>query len=97
MKFDGTLCVIQPISLGLISDLYAHRSQENKGMPFGGETVLLGPASLLSSITHFTYVSSSEGVQIGGLRSSFGVLGAWTTIFHDSDDPVGELWLQLIR
>ncbi|KAK7054423.1 hypothetical protein VNI00_003621 [Paramarasmius palmivorus] len=32
---------------------------------------------------------SGEGVQVGGLRSAFGVLGAWTTIFHDRDDPVG--------
>ncbi|KAF8963017.1 hypothetical protein BDZ97DRAFT_1822636 [Flammula alnicola] len=32
---------------------------------------------------------SSEGVQVGGLRSDFGVLGSWTTIFHDADDPVG--------
>lgn len=33
---------------------------------------------------------SSEGVQVGGLRSSFGVLGIWTTIFHDEHDPVGK-------
>jgi hypothetical protein len=26
---------------------------------------------------------SSEGVQIGGVRSSFGVLGAWTTTTHE--------------
>ena len=31
-----------------------------------------------------------EGVQVGALGSSFGVLGSWTTIFHDIDDPVGE-------
>ena len=31
-----------------------------------------------------------EGVQVGGLGSSFGILGSWTTIFHDIDDPVGE-------
>ena len=31
-----------------------------------------------------------EGVQVGGLGSSFGVLGSWTTIFHDIDDPVGK-------
>ncbi|KIM40988.1 hypothetical protein M413DRAFT_72451 [Hebeloma cylindrosporum] len=33
---------------------------------------------------------SSIGVQVGGLRSSFGILGAWTTIFHEGGDPVGE-------
>ncbi|KIK61784.1 hypothetical protein GYMLUDRAFT_224887 [Collybiopsis luxurians FD-317 M1] len=37
---------------------------------------------------------SSEGVQIGGIRSSYGVLGTWTTIFHDDDDPVGPFWLR---
>lgn len=36
-------------------------------------------------------IISSEGVQVGGLRSTFGVLGSWTTIFHDADDPVGKL------
>lgn len=33
---------------------------------------------------------SSSGVQVGGLGSFYGVLGSWTTIFHDTDDPVGE-------
>ncbi|KAF8157961.1 hypothetical protein B0H34DRAFT_706937 [Crassisporium funariophilum] len=37
---------------------------------------------------------SSAGVQVGGLRSSFGILGSWTTVFHDSDDPVGPFWLR---
>ncbi|KAI0260673.1 hypothetical protein BC834DRAFT_831460 [Gloeopeniophorella convolvens] len=32
---------------------------------------------------------SCEGVQIGGIRSSFGILGSWTTVFHDPHDPVG--------
>ncbi|KDQ50483.1 hypothetical protein JAAARDRAFT_141889 [Jaapia argillacea MUCL 33604] len=38
---------------------------------------------------------SSEGVQIGGVRSPFGVLGSWTTVFHDEHDPVGASWLRL--
>ena len=33
---------------------------------------------------------SSMGVQIGGLRSSYGVLGSWTTVFHEDNDPVGQ-------
>ncbi|KAJ4477280.1 hypothetical protein J3R30DRAFT_3657755 [Lentinula aciculospora] len=37
---------------------------------------------------------SSEGVQVGGIRSSYGVLGSWTTIFHDEGDPVGPFWLR---
>ena len=32
---------------------------------------------------------SSEGVQVGNVRSKFGVLGAWTTVLHDRHDPVG--------
>ncbi|EEB96972.1 hypothetical protein MPER_03802, partial [Moniliophthora perniciosa FA553] len=28
---------------------------------------------------------SGEGIQVGGVRSAYGVLGAWTTIFHDRD------------
>jgi hypothetical protein len=32
---------------------------------------------------------SSEGIQIGGVRSAFGVLGSWTTVFHERNDPVG--------
>ncbi|KAF9046302.1 hypothetical protein BJ165DRAFT_1142096 [Panaeolus papilionaceus] len=30
---------------------------------------------------------SSEGIQVGGQRSFFGILGSWTTIFHEDDDP----------
>ncbi|ESK86935.1 f-box domain-containing protein [Moniliophthora roreri MCA 2997] len=37
---------------------------------------------------------SGEGIQVGGVRSAYGVLGAWTTIFHDRDDPVGPFWLR---
>ncbi|KAG6816407.1 hypothetical protein H0H87_006211 [Tephrocybe sp. NHM501043] len=32
----------------------------------------------------------SLGIQVGGLRSPYGVLGAWGTDFHEPDDPVGE-------
>ena len=35
-------------------------------------------------------VVSSEGVQVGGVRSVFGVLGSWTTVYHENLDPVGE-------
>jgi hypothetical protein len=34
---------------------------------------------------------SCNGVQVGGVRSSYGVLGSWTTAFHHPDDPVGAL------
>ncbi|KAF8575481.1 hypothetical protein K439DRAFT_1398185 [Ramaria rubella] len=36
---------------------------------------------------------STEAVQIGGVASAFGALGAWTTVSHDMDDPVGPIWL----
>ncbi|KAH9924355.1 uncharacterized protein BXZ73DRAFT_91336 [Epithele typhae] len=36
---------------------------------------------------------SSEGIQVGNVRSKFGILGAWTTVLHDSEDPVGPFWL----
>lgn len=37
---------------------------------------------------------SSEGVQIGPVQSTYGVLGTWTTVFHDTGDPVGPFWLR---
>ncbi|KAH8113503.1 hypothetical protein DFH11DRAFT_304122 [Phellopilus nigrolimitatus] len=37
---------------------------------------------------------SSEGVQIGPAQSTFGVLGTWTTVFHDEQDPIGPFWLR---
>lgn len=33
---------------------------------------------------------STEAIQVGGVASAFGALGAWTTVFHDMDDPVGK-------
>ncbi|KAA1474744.1 hypothetical protein DENSPDRAFT_866612 [Dentipellis sp. KUC8613] len=39
---------------------------------------------------------SGEGVQVGGVRSPFGVIGCWTTIFHDQHDPVGPCWMRRI-
>ncbi|KAI9460482.1 hypothetical protein BJY52DRAFT_1148041 [Lactarius psammicola] len=42
-------------------------------------------------------VWSCDGVQVGGVRSSYGVLGSWTTVFHDHHDPVGPLWLHKVK
>lgn len=33
---------------------------------------------------------SSDGIQVGSVRSAYGVLGAWTTTAHDIGDPVGK-------
>ncbi|KAH9936501.1 uncharacterized protein B0H18DRAFT_974101 [Fomitopsis serialis] len=40
---------------------------------------------------------SSEGIQIGGVRSSYGILGSWTTVHHEPHDPVGPFWLRKIH
>lgn len=39
-------------------------------------------------------VWSSEGVQVGSVRSPFGILGVWTTVSHDFGDPVGPFWMR---
>ncbi|TFK36787.1 hypothetical protein BDQ12DRAFT_736537 [Crucibulum laeve] len=36
---------------------------------------------------------SSTGIQIGDTGSAMGVVGVWTTVAHDQDDPVGPFWL----
>ncbi|KAI6030429.1 hypothetical protein F5J12DRAFT_800318 [Pisolithus orientalis] len=39
-------------------------------------------------------VWNCEGVGLGGVRSQAGVLGTWSTVFHDAEDPVGPLWMR---
>ncbi|KZT19986.1 hypothetical protein NEOLEDRAFT_1182915 [Neolentinus lepideus HHB14362 ss-1] len=39
---------------------------------------------------------SSEGIQVGGVRSPYGVLGSWTTVFHDAHDPIGPFWMRKV-
>ncbi|KAI0783154.1 hypothetical protein C8Q75DRAFT_785132 [Abortiporus biennis] len=39
-------------------------------------------------------VWSSEGVQLGSIRSTYGILGVWTTTDHDRHDPVGPFWMR---
>ncbi|KAF9023418.1 hypothetical protein BDZ89DRAFT_1136725 [Hymenopellis radicata] len=36
---------------------------------------------------------SSEGIQVGNVGCSAGVVGVWTTSMHDRGDPVGPFWL----
>jgi hypothetical protein len=50
-------------------------------------------ASIANSIVQW----SSEGVQIGGIASAFGVIGTWTGIHHDRGDPVGPFWLYKVE
>jgi len=40
---------------------------------------------------------SCDGIQVGGVRSSYGILGVWTTVFHEPQDPVGPLWMHKVR
>lgn len=40
---------------------------------------------------------SSDGVQIGSVESTFGVLGTWSTVFHEDGDPVGPFWLRKVH
>lgn len=47
----------------------------------------VGNSSLISTI-------SIEAVQVGGVGSSYGAIGTWTTITHDEDDPIG--WYPLL-
>ncbi|KAI6014718.1 hypothetical protein BKA83DRAFT_4087848 [Pisolithus microcarpus] len=39
-------------------------------------------------------VWNCDGIGLGGVRSQAGVLGVWSTVFHDSEDPVGPLWMR---
>lgn len=62
----------------------------SKARQCGGMSILYlagSPVKLTSTLRPW---SSSEGVQVGGVRSLFGVLGSWTTVFHDAADPVGQ-------
>ncbi|KAI9443387.1 hypothetical protein H4582DRAFT_1808368 [Lactarius indigo] len=40
---------------------------------------------------------SCDGIQVGRVRSPYGVLGIWTTVFHDHGDPVGPFWLYKVK
>jgi len=35
---------------------------------------------------------SSEGIQVGGVRSKWGVLGVWTDVNHEVEGPVGPFY-----
>ena len=42
------------------------------------------------SIFDRCFFARCEGVQVGGVGSRFGVLGQWTTVSHERNDPIGE-------
>ncbi|EGN94026.1 hypothetical protein SERLA73DRAFT_171860 [Serpula lacrymans var. lacrymans S7.3] len=43
---------------------------------------------------HGQFVWSGDAIQVGNVRSPFGVCGAWTTVFHDPSDPIGPFYMQ---
>jgi len=40
---------------------------------------------------------SCSGVQVGSVRSPFGILGGWSAVNHDHLSPVGPFWLHKIN
>ena len=40
-------------------------------------------------LSNLNIPASSEGVQVGGVRSLYGFLGIWSSVEHDVNDPVG--------
>ncbi|KAH9851741.1 hypothetical protein C2E23DRAFT_828981 [Lenzites betulinus] len=78
------------------------RPRINFGGSLDGHAIFVGSVRLTPDNQirwHFTSgeqgnaIWSSEGVQIGSIRSKYGILGAWTTVLHDRHDPVGPFWL----
>lgn len=43
-----------------------------------------------SLILYLMVALSSSGVQVGAVRSPFGVVGGWTTVHHAPLSPVGK-------
>ncbi|PIL22716.1 hypothetical protein GSI_15409 [Ganoderma sinense ZZ0214-1] len=78
------------------------RPRINFGGSIDGNAVIVGYVKVTPDDQihwHFTSgeqgnsIWSSEGIQVGNVRSRFGVLGSWTTVAHDRHDPVGPFWL----
>ncbi|KAI0667709.1 hypothetical protein C8Q78DRAFT_1052179 [Trametes maxima] len=78
------------------------RPRINFGGSLDGHAIFVGWVKLTPDNQirwHFTSgeqgnaIWSSEGVQVGNIRSKFGILGSWTTVLHDRHDPVGPFWL----
>ncbi|KAG2370238.1 hypothetical protein BDR07DRAFT_1476235 [Suillus spraguei] len=72
----------------------------------GNEATVVGSVAMseggvvrwrFASITNSQIQWSSEGVQVGGIASAFGVIGTWTGIHHDHGDPVGPFWLYKVE
>ncbi|KIJ64607.1 hypothetical protein HYDPIDRAFT_28541 [Hydnomerulius pinastri MD-312] len=39
-------------------------------------------------------VWNGEAIGLGNIRSQEGVLGVWSTVFHDAEDPIGPFWMK---
>lgn len=72
----------------------------------GNEATVVGSVTMseggvvrwrFASISNAQIQWSSEGVQIGGVASAFGVIGTWTGFNHGHGDPVGPFWLYKVE
>ncbi|KAG2160139.1 uncharacterized protein EDB93DRAFT_1244879 [Suillus bovinus] len=72
----------------------------------GNEATIVGSVAMseggvvrwrFASIANSHIQWGSEGVQIGGIASAFGVIGTWTGTHHDHGDPVGPFWLYKVE
>ncbi|KAH0826189.1 hypothetical protein J3R83DRAFT_5621 [Lanmaoa asiatica] len=39
-------------------------------------------------------VWSADAIGLGSVRSRCGLIGTWSTVFHDVEDPIGPFWMQ---
>lgn len=55
-----------------------------------GSTSLIHPAPfVVDHPNFFPTCCSTQAISIGGVGSQAGVLGVWSTVFHDAEDPLG--------
>ncbi|TFY82906.1 hypothetical protein EWM64_g1100 [Hericium alpestre] len=98
--FDEVFRII-PVNFRILSTEHDPKHPDRPKIHFVGEVrddhTMLGRAEVTDdNHVRWHFVSGEEGqsvwsgecVQIGSVRSSFGILGTWTTVFHDQHDPV---------
>ncbi|KIY71533.1 hypothetical protein CYLTODRAFT_487135 [Cylindrobasidium torrendii FP15055 ss-10] len=106
----GDVCRAIDINVRVLSASHDPRHPRHPRLTFGGHLGISMSATTVSGYVTMTdegYVRwhfrsgepinpiwSSEGVQLGGIGSRYGVLGSWTTSFHDLMDPVGPFWMR---
>lgn len=83
--FVSTHCVLRSRGTPTL-----HRRAASTATTFGGR--ITSPADARER----SRLRSSEGIQVGNVRSLFGVLGTWTTVTHDEHDPFGAFTPELL-